>query len=414
MSSNEAIFGVWGSLQIALTGWGYAPFHIIAHISCLIVFAIIFNKLQSGNQSDSQRLLTLLCLIEILYCVAQIIRVLVDVNIIPMNLVSQYISSAASTGLFSVLLWVLFHFSIFDLKAKKLVPNNFKFNFITAIPMLINVILLSTSPIHGLYLNLRGSTMTFGRLINLKIIADLLYPLTGALLVISKRRLMTRYERENMSVVSFLAIFLMCFAPLQLFNWKFPFLCYVILITSIVIYMNYADSLVSLDPVTRIPNRNAVLLHLFERLKSGVDLDKLYVFLVDVEDLWDINDRYGRAEGDRALKIVTDGLNKFKENEHKCYISRYASCEFIIIADINNRNERDLFIEHIRNYVINSAMHAGAKYIIHVNIGWSHYEQFSRSETVLGLIEEADHMMNENKEQKKFDDLWQSSFHAEN
>ena len=81
----------------------------------------------------------------------------------------------------------------------------------------------------------------------------------------------------------------------------------------------------------------------------------------------------------------------------------------MIAADINDAEERELFIEHIRNYISNAAMSKKLNCHIRVSIGWAKYEPYSRTETISGLLEEADRAMTESKEQKKFQTMWNAA-----
>ena len=200
-------------------------------------------------------------------------------------------------------------------------------------------------------------------------------------------------------------VFFIIGGGLQLLNWRLSIMCYTIIIADILVYINYADSLVSVDPLTQIPNRNGLTRSLSERLAKG-NSEKLYVFAVDIDDLSSVNYHYGHSEGDRALIIAAEALKKFRKEEHSCYAARYYGDEFILFADINNDEELELFTEHIRNYIRNAATKSGLKYSLRVNIGWSKYEQYSRTETISGLIGEAYRSLNENKEQKRFNTMW--------
>jgi diguanylate cyclase (GGDEF)-like protein len=65
----------------------------------------------------------------------------------------------------------------------------------------------------------------------------------------------------------------------------------------------------TIDPVTHLPNRSAVETHLSRnarRIQSGVE--PVAVLLVDIDDFSRVNARYGRANGDRVLRLIADRL----------------------------------------------------------------------------------------------------------
>ena len=188
---------------------------------------------------------------------------------------------------------------------------------------------------------------------------------------------------------------------IQTINWKNTFLCYVMIIADIIMYLNYSESLVSVDPLTKIPNKNGLYKALSETFADeNTNLDSLHVFMVDVDGMSRINSRYGHHEGDNALKTIAYALKKFRDEEHKCYVSRYYGDDFVITAEIENKDDRELFIEHIRNYISNAATSKGLAYHLRVNIGWAKYEQFSKTETMSGIIDEAENSLNNDREQR--------------
>ena len=194
---------------------------------------------------------------------------------------------------------------------------------------------------------------------------------------------------------------------IQTRSWKNTFLCYVMIIADIIMYLNYSESLVSIDPLTKIPNKNGLYRSLSEIFNDeNSKLDLLHVFMIDVDGMSVINSRYGRHEGDKALKIIAGAFKKFRDEEHQCYISRYYGDDFVITAEVENRDDRELFIEHIRNYISNAAMSRGLPYHLRVNIGWAKYEHFSKTETIDGIIDEAENSLNNDREQRQSQAMW--------
>ena len=216
------------------------------------------------------------------------------------------------------------------------------------------------------------------------------------------------FDVQNSLVKTAISTTIFAFLGLiQAINWKIPFMCYVLIILDSYMYINYALSLVSVDPLTKIHNRNGFFRNLSERMKKG-ELENFYVFVVDVDDLRKINASYGRTEGDKVLFLIAAALKKFRNQEHSCYVARYQGDKFLIGADIQNNEELELFEEHIKNYVANLSVSENLKYHLKVNIGRSKYEKFSNTETISGLISEADRNLYANKEQRIFSSMWQN------
>lgn len=410
MTTASAILRAWEEGTAVFNTTGYSFFKIEAHVVCTLVLIILFNyQLHSSDQTEPRIAWFRLVFVQILYCISGIVRVLVDINIIPKSPLSQYLGSAVNFGLFVCICWLLFVYV--ELYQKSTLMNSLKNKILAVSPLIFTVIMLIIIPFTSLHSEVADEIMSSGKFFIFMFLMNLIYPLASLILSIMRRRKMTKYERGTIPVTAiyYPAIFLVC-GPLQAFNWRVPFLCYAILVADIFVYINYADSLVSVDPLTKISNRNGLVQFLTHKLiDENENPEDLYLFAIDVNDLNSINTLYGRSEGDRVLILMADALQKFKDEEHNCYIARYFGDEFMIVANIQDNDEFELFIEHIRNYINNMAMSENLAYRLRVNIGWAKYEKYSRTETISGLIEEADKILNEKKEQRKFQTIWKNN-----
>ncbi|MBQ7155978.1 MAG: GGDEF domain-containing protein [Synergistaceae bacterium] len=404
MSLAYAFSRVWRETSAAFAGSGYSLFTIEANIVCIIILAILFNRQQnSSDQTESGIILARLLFVQILYCFTGILRDLADVGIIPQSNVSQYIITVLNLALFGAMCWLVF------LYMERLQKTGFldspMHRVFAALPFAIHIVMLLVSSFSSCFIDLSGPRMKPGAFFPLMIVVNLVYPFTSAAVTLIRRNRMSRYEREAVPATALYPVLFTLFTPIQALNWRMPLLCYVIVISDLLVYVSHADSLVLVDPLTKIPNRNGLMRSLSERLGKG-EAQTLHVFAVDIDDMSVINSSLGRIEGDRALIIVAGALRKFQKEEHECYISRYYGDEFILTSDIQDEEERDLFMEHIRNYVNNAATVSRLPYHLRVSVGWSKYEQFSRTESISGLIEEADRVLTENKERKRFSNMW--------
>ena len=397
---------LWEEGAAVFRNSGYSLFNIEANLVCIIVLFILFFRQQnSSDQTEARIVWGRLLFVQIVYCFTGILRVLVDVNIIPKSDISQYIITAVNFGAFSCLCWLTFVY--IELYQKSGLLSTLRSKILSSLPFIFIVINLLSSIWTGTFVDFSGESMQKGILFPVMVLINISYPISAVVLALIRRNKMGKYDRENVSIMAiYPALFIIC-GPLQILNWRIPFLCYAVMISDIFVYLNYADSLVSIDPLTKIANRNGLTRTLGAKLDSG-NTEGLHLFAVDIDDLGSINGSYGRQEGDRALTLIAEALKKFRDEEHPCYISRYYGDEFIFTADIENDEERELFIEHIRNYISNAVMTNGIHYPLRVSIGYSKYEQYSKTETIAGLIDEADRLLEENKEQRRFNAMWRS------
>ena len=405
MSLASSLAKLWTDTLNAFNGSGYALFSIEAHLFCAVVLVLLFMRQQNSSGQEERLIWLRLLFLQVLYCLARIFRVLADVDIIPRTLTAQYMAAALTFGLFGCICWQMFIYTE-TCQGSRLVSTLWR-RTLSVLPFAFNAAMLIASPFTGWYIDLSGGEVSLGVLCPLMFLVDMSYSVVALALCIMRRRKMTRYERDTAPFMAVYPAFLMICGPLQLMAGKMPFMCYVMAVADVLVYTGYADSLVSVDPLTKIPNRNAFTRILAERL-GRENPGTVHVFAVDVEDLASVNSSHGRQEGDKVLVTVAGALRKFRTEEHRCYACRYQGDEFMITADIKDTEERELFAEHIRNYVSNAAVSQGLRYHVRVNIGWSKYEPYSRTETISGLIEEAERSMSESREQRNFREMWQS------
>lgn len=404
MSLAYALSQVWRDTSAAFVGTGYSLFTIEANIVCIIILAILFNRQQnSSDQTDASIAWSRLLFVQILYCISGILRELADVGIIPHVNFSQYAITSLNLALYGAMCWLMFMYMEYRQNSGFL--DSLEHRIFAAIPFVVHMVMLAVSLFEPYFIDLTGDRMKPGMFFPTMLAVNLLYPLMSAVVTLLRRSKMTRYEREIVPTTALYPVLFVIFTPLQALNWRMPLLCYVIVISDLLVYVSHADSLVLMDPLTKIPNKNGLMRTLSERLSKG-ETENFHVFAVDIDDMNGINSSYGRIEGDRALVLIANALKKFQKEAHECYISRYYGDEFILTAEIKDEEERELFMEHIRNYVINAAGSNRLSYYPRISVGWAKYEQFSRTESISGLIEEADRVLLENRERRRFSNMW--------
>ncbi len=415
MKTANAIIQAWRDFEIPFENTSYAFFAIEANMICMLILAILLSKQQAASgKSETQVMYVRSLFVQVLYCLSGILRVLVDINIIQKTPTSQYVITAVNFGLYACFCWLLFVYTAYNQDLDLMERSDLK--IISVVPFLINILLLLLNPLNEFFVYFENNNLMPGALFSFMISINTAYPAAALILIVMHQVKAGEYELKNITLLSLYPVLFLIIAPLQALNWKVPMMCYAMTIVSIFIYISYADSLVSVDPLTKFANRNGLTRNLTERFRTGLEqdgeLDKLsllHLFAVDIDDLGMINSSYGRNEGDHALLTVAEALKKFRDQEHSCYIARYYGDEFMLVTNIKDPDELELFMEHVRNYINNEVVRAGLRYKIRVTIGYAKYETFTKTETLAGLIEESERSLNENKEQRKFQSVWQQS-----
>jgi diguanylate cyclase (GGDEF)-like protein/PAS domain S-box-containing protein len=94
------------------------------------------------------------------------------------------------------------------------------------------------------------------------------------------------------------------------------------------------DGLGSRDPLTDLPNREA----LFRRLERSIDDPKTAVIYLDLDGFRPINERYGEEVGDELLRLLGNRL--YQSVRRADFVARYGGDEFVVVA--RTENDRDL------------------------------------------------------------------------
>jgi diguanylate cyclase (GGDEF)-like protein/putative nucleotidyltransferase with HDIG domain len=167
---------------------------------------------------------------------------------------------------------------------------------------------------------------------------------------------------------------------------------------SIVFEQTQEDSLT--DPLTSLPNRRSMFVHLTrelaraERLKSEVAL-----IVMDVDGFKGINDTYGHNVGDNALREVAQALQGALRPYDLCV--RYAGDEFIVVLADCSREAAEQKRRELQARVaeINFEVRAGKRLRLAASAGASVFPHDGT--TYEALLADADHRMYRDKSARR-------------
>jgi diguanylate cyclase (GGDEF)-like protein len=152
------------------------------------------------------------------------------------------------------------------------------------------------------------------------------------------------------------------------------------------------------DLLTGSYNRRFVM-DTFPKLKSLSDkkVQKIIIFLIDVDDFKSINDQYGHAMGDRVLQLISSTLNKvFRDSDD---IVRWGGDEFLCIVPRTDESEMNELQIRLHNELNRLSTMVAAD--VSVSVGYATYpdEGIGLNE----LIKIADRKMYNDKRSKNSD-----------
>jgi diguanylate cyclase (GGDEF)-like protein len=167
---------------------------------------------------------------------------------------------------------------------------------------------------------------------------------------------------------------------------------------SIVFEQTQEDSLT--DPLTGLPNRRSMFVHLSrelaraERLKGEVAL-----IVMDVDGFKAINDTYGHSVGDHALREMSNALQEGLRPYDLCV--RYAGDEFIVVLADCSREMADAKVRELQERIgeIQLEVRTGKRIRIAASAGASVFPHDGTNYEA--LLADADHRMYRDKASRR-------------
>lgn len=169
-----------------------------------------------------------------------------------------------------------------------------------------------------------------------------------------------------------------------------PVLCVCLFFSSLIMYLNAIEEMISQDPLTGLSNRRKILQTLLSRLKG--DPEHLYLLMIDVNSFKKINDTYGHPEGDRALQRVSRAMKSAcdiagKNSRMRPSAARSGGDEFMIVAVEDSDKAAETLKDLINEELERLNKEDGAKYSLTVSIG---IQKGSEGITAQKLISQSD------------------------
>ncbi|MGN0908833.1 MAG: diguanylate cyclase domain-containing protein [Succinivibrio sp.] len=93
----------------------------------------------------------------------------------------------------------------------------------------------------------------------------------------------------------------------------------------------------SMDQLTGLNNRNELRRHMRKMYEQSPHrLKDSYIIFADIDHFKSINDKYGHAEGDRALVRFSQMLTEAVSTCPNCFLCRYGGDEFLIVYTVKS------------------------------------------------------------------------------
>lgn len=271
-----------------------------------------------------------------------------------------------------------------------------KWDIPLVIPAVLNAVLTLLTPIYPLVFQVSAANVyQRGPLFFISAAMVYFYLVLGFVLVVKSKRKLVRQEFLPLMILSILPT-LGGIAQMLFYGTLLMWSCSAF--SMVIVYIFLAERMVHLDYLTGTWSRHSFDYFISQRIKQDGG-GKLGVLYMDIDDLKRINDDYGHAEGDAALKAVIKIIKSvIRRND---IIARLGGDEFVIVLNVENCSQE--MLEHtvwrIENALAKYNEDSVKPYSLQCSFG---ADLFSPGECSLEqFMHRIDTMMYRSKQQKK-------------
>ena len=377
----------------------YTPFYLEANIACIIILTIILiNEAIIHDEADYRLIFHKVLGVDILYMLLDSIWSLIDGNILPKTPSSlsliNYLIIFATYGMGYY--WLLYSFAF--TRSTVLQSPKRRRNLARILHFFILILILLMITGHPVYVDEQG-LLHHAWIYHIALIPPYLCTVIGALQCFNRARdKRSVVDRLQCIIMTMYPIVLVLFSFLQIVFLHLPIICYSITIVIIFIYLVFLQNMILSDPLTQLNNRNQL-----NRFISTIDHDTsreqkadLCLMMIDADRFKSINDTYGHANGDEALKIIADSLKKTcgVVKDVRPFLARYGGDEFIAAIRTKDEDVPEVFSSTIQRILKEECGRKNLPYQLQVSIGWAFLEP---QESCMDCIERADRAMYQKK-----------------
>lgn len=339
----------------------------------IIITVILAAKILQRDSSNQQRLLFNVHIASIFLYASDLIWAFVDGKTHGGTNAVNYICTSLFYSLSAISPYLWMRYANTYLSPEK--NRNKWLRFFWFLPALVVTLLAVTSfKTHALFYVDAAHRFQRGALYFLQPLVSFGYIVgVSVRALIAGKRAQTYGERENDYTIASFAIFPLVGGGLQAFFPGTPLLCAGMTISAVMIFINMEDKYITRDYLTQMGNRYWMMNRLDEktlRIRQGRQQEALYLLMMDIDDFKKINDRFGHAEGDRALIKVAHAM-KVACRETEASPVRLGGDEFVVLYETQSEEDVTRLINRIREELADR--NRNDEYRLTVSAGYARY-----------------------------------------
>ncbi len=369
------------------------------NIFCVLILIMIYNSIRkSSDQRTSQHMLAWFIIASIILCLSDFIWGIIDFSTFwdfsheisfGVNAIYYIFTCVASY------MWFLFSENE---QGSGIVKTRIGL-ILSILPLLLYIVLVVGSYKHGWLFYVDGDgKYQRGDFYAVKIIIACLYIGFTSFKATVKSFMKKHYLNKDkyLALASFVA-FPSVAVVLQVLFVGSPMISAGVAFAAVQVYIFSREQLISVDPLTKLNNRNVLMQYLDGKMKSKSDSKDLYVFIMDLDYFKKINDNFGHVEGDEAIVIVADVLRSVVRKTNY-FVCRYGGDEFIVVCETDKDFNPEEFGNEINCLLAEETLRKDKEYNLHLSIGYTKYNDDFH--TIPEFIDAADEQLYKIKNQR--------------
>lgn len=369
-------------------GFDYFVFYTEASLVCVIILAmILITDRMFHTKQEKQIWFSRAIYAFILYFISDACWATMLSGMFPKIRFFAVLFNYTNYILLSLMGYGLFAF--IAVSGKMSFFNSIRNRRLCFIPVVVSALFISiayvTNPLFWINENNELNALYFP----LMIAVPSLYLIAGFIISVAYAlRSELREEKRRYLVIGSVPFGVMAFGMIQVVALNAPTFCFGCTIMWLWFYIQNTKALISVDDLTHLNNRGQINRYL-EQIRYSED-SRVIILMIDIDRFKAINDRYGHAEGDRALVIVSDALRQTcAKINASVFLGRYGGDEFtIIIQNPIDEDHTERLITLLRNNLAEKRQENSLPYELDVSIGYD--EVTDGNDSVYACMNRAD------------------------
>lgn len=368
----------------------YFIYYTESSIICLVIFGIMLGH-NLSNVSRSERVVKYdhALIAFMLYFISDAFWAAMIAGVVPTNRATVTFMNLANFILMALIVFMWFRYVV----AVEEMPdrNSRRFIHLSSLPLNLSILVMIAILIAAPHL-LINSDYTVTMFYSLFQVAIPIIYIIGILFFVLRRASdeENSVERRRHLYIGLFPLMVVFGGLIQvIFLPDTPIFCYSCAILMLIFYIQSMESQISLDPLTGLNNRGQLQRYISQSNSLFREGKRTYVMMIDANDFKSINDTYGHAVGDIALKAISDGLKHAAGSvSAPVFVARYGGDEFIFIIHSEDDDVPDILCQRIHDQIEERARKAELPCSVNVSIG---YDELNRkNDSFKACLERAD------------------------